>query len=147
MKFISIDPGKTAGALAVFNDENIKDVVDLQNDFADLCSFLQTFYTYHNPDYIVIEKVHGTPQQGASGFTFGAFATAPIAVGIALNYPVVCITPQAWQKGLTITKDKNKEEIRSYVQKHYPLIDLGAKVKGRADAIAIGMYFLKTTRN
>mgnify|MGYP000372927270 CR=1 FL=1 len=87
---------------------------------------------FSDADYILLEKVHSSPQMGvASAFTFGKNYGA-MEMGLAfLEVPHNLVTPQMWQGGLGIpkaTKDapqaEHKEKLRATAQRLHPKLPL-----------------------
>ncbi len=151
MIVMGIDPGIT-GAIAVVGDVySLYDlpVIQASKSKKQLNAYeLAEIIKKISPDKIFVEKVSAMPGQGVSSmFNFGKTVGIIEGVIATLKIPVVFITPQKWKRWAElIGKEKNMS--RTYAIQKYPMFAEMLKRKkdiGRADAIHIAMYGLKTT--
>ena len=153
MIVMSIDPG-LSGALAVFIDDVLIDVVDMptheltRNGKAKrqvAASDLAGIFTQHDPRHVIVEKVSAMPGQGVTSmFSFGRSLGVVEGIIAAYNIPVTYVTPGVWTKG--IGRGAGKDASRSRACELYPSQQQRfARVKddGRADAVLIGAWYLK----
>ena len=100
-----------------------KDLVDL------LASLLQ------GADVIYLEKVGGFAggrgQPGSAMFEFGKWATAPLWIALCYQVRVVQVTPQKWQKLLSLGVKKGKDSRAKTIWKN--------KLKSRAQQLFPGV--------
>ena len=153
MIVMSIDPG-LSGALAVFIDDVLIDVVDMpthelsrngkakrQIAAADLAGI----FTQHDPRHVIVEKVSAMPGQGVTSmFSFGRSLGIIEGIIAAYNISVTFVTPGVWTKG--IGRGAGKDASRARACELYPAHQKQfARVKddGRADAVLIGAWYLK----
>ena len=156
MIVMSIDPG-LSGALAVFIDDVLIDVVDMpthelsrngkakrQIAAADLAGI----FTQHDPRHVVVERVSAMPGNGATSmFSFGRSFGIIEGIIAAYNISVTYVTPGVWTKG--IGRGLGKDASRARACELYPSHQQRfARVKddGRADAVLIGAWYLKATK-
>jgi len=156
MIVMSIDPG-LSGALAVFIDDVLIDVVDMpthelsrngkakrQIAAADLAGI----FTQHDPRHVIVEKVSAMPGQGVTSmFSFGRSLGIIEGIIAAYNIPVTYVTPGVWTKG--IGRGAGKDASRARACELYPAHQKQfARVKddGRADAVLIGAWWLKANK-
>jgi len=153
MIVMSIDPG-LSGALAVFIDDVLIDVVDMptheltRNGKAKrqiAASELAGIFTQHHPGHVIVEKVSAMPGQGVTSmFSFGRSLGIVEGIIAAYNIPVTYVTPGVWTKG--IGRGAGKDASRARACELYPSHQKSfARVKddGRADAVLIGAWYLK----
>jgi len=142
---IGIDPG-ISGAIAVLCDDrfiacyDMPTMADGKRNQVNGAELARIFF-YHDPDRVIVERVHSMPGQGvASTFAFGQSFGVILGVVSAMGYPVHLVTPQQWKRCCGL-KGKDKEASRSLAQQKYPQAALGRKKDaGRADAILIARY-------
>jgi len=156
MIVMAIDPG-LSGALAVFIDDVLIDVVDMpthelsrngkakrQIAAADLAGI----FTQHDPRHVIVEKVSAMPGQGVTSmFSFGRSLGIIEGIIAAYNIPVTYVTPGVWTKG--IGRGAGKDASRARACELYPAHQKQfARVKddGRADAGRIGAWWLKANK-
>jgi len=156
MIVMAIDPG-LSGALAVFIDDVLIDVVDMpthelsrngkakrQIAAADLAGI----FTQHDPRHVIVEKVSAMPGQGVTSmFSFGRSLGIIEGIIAAYNIPVTYVTPGVWTKG--IGRGAGKDASRARACELYPAHQKQfARVKddGRADAVLIGAWWLKANK-
>jgi crossover junction endodeoxyribonuclease RuvC len=153
MIVMAIDPGLN-GALAVFIDDVLIDVVDMptheltrngkakrQVAAADLAGI----FTQHDPRHVIVEKVSAMPGQGVTSmFSFGRSLGVIEGIVAAYDIPVTYVTPGVWTKG--IGRGQGKDASRARACELYPSHQKSfSRVKddGRADAVLIGAWYLK----
>ena len=156
MIVMSIDPG-LSGALAVFIDDVLIDVVDMpthelsrngkakrQIAAADLAGI----FTQHDPRHVIVERVTAMPGNGATSmFSFGRSFGIIEGIIAAYNISVTYVTPGVWTKG--IGRGLGKDASRARACELYPSHQQRfARVKddGRADAVLIGAWWLKANK-
>jgi hypothetical protein len=96
---------------------------------------------------IIIEDVHSMPKEGVvSAFNFGyqKGLLTGLSVGIVGYNNVFFVNPRTWKSYFKLPK--NKKYTIDFVRNSYN-INLEDKDDGIADAILIGLYFIKTTIN
>jgi crossover junction endodeoxyribonuclease RuvC len=156
MILMSIDPG-LSGAIAVFIDDVLIDIVDTptheltRNNKTKRqisASALAGIFTQHRPDHVVVEKVTAMPGNGATSmFSFGrSFGLIEGIVG-AFEIPATYVMPSVWTKG--IGRGLGKDASRARACELYPFYQKSfARVKddGRADAVLIGAWWLKSNK-
>jgi len=153
MIVMSIDPG-LSGALAVFIDDVLIDVVDMptheltRNGKAKrqiAAADLARIFTRLDPRHVVVEKVSAMPGQGVTSmFSFGRSLGIIEGIIAAYKIPVTYVTPGVWTKG--IGRGAGKDASRARACELYPIHQKSfARVKddGRADAVLIGAWYLK----
>ena len=93
-------------------------------------------------ELVAVEDVQGVQGSGAtSAFSFGYGVGVIAGVLVALERPVIRVTPQAWTKALGVGSDKGAHRLAA--ARLFPAdADLFARVKddGRADAALIAYY-------
>jgi len=93
-------------------------------------------------DHAFVEKVGSMPNQASqSTFNFGVSAGVIHGVLGALKIPMTLITPQKWQKGMSVPKGKDGS--RQKAQELFPEFAKSfSRVKddGRSDACLIALY-------
>jgi hypothetical protein len=142
---IAIDPGKSGGiAVSRYMGKQIQ-VFPMPATEKDLVELLASFMTMdpHDPCKMIIEKVGGyvggRGQPGSAMFEFGKWAWGPVWVAQCYQIPVQMVTPQKWQKVLSLgtstgDKTKWKNKLKSEAQRRYPQINVTLKT---ADALLI----------
>jgi crossover junction endodeoxyribonuclease RuvC len=156
MIVMSIDPG-LSGALAVFIDDVLIDVVDMptheltRNGKAKRqisASALASIFKYHRPDHVVVERVGAMPNQGVTSvFSFGRSFGVIEGILAAFEIPATYVMPSVWTKG--IGRGLGKDASRARACELYPSHqEQFARVKddGRADAVLIGAWWLKANK-
>lgn len=147
-KIVGVDPG-TRGALSLIDtDANTIAIVDMpleparKGKSAACPILLAQLFKAWNPDYVFIEDVWSSPQQGVvSAFTFGR--NLGVVEGAACGYGASLekVKPQTW-KGLTRTP-RDKNEARARAMQVFPSAApefKRVKDDGRAEAALIAMY-------
>ncbi len=141
---IGIDPGKSGGIVAIFNDgvEAFK-MPDTERDLWDLFS---TIEGYCSETFAYIERVHSMPNDGGrAAFTFGQNYGMLRAFLIASEIPFEEVIPQKWQKFWSLptlkscggSKTKKKNIHKAKAQQLFPKIKVTHAV---ADALLIAEY-------
>ena len=151
---IGIDPGMKGG-LAFLDDDGVMayalPMVGGEINYSKLISLLVDPLDNTDTYLAVIEKVHAMPKQGVSStFKFGRQYGEIRGILIALNIPMIEVTPQAWKKKVLAGQDwkGNKKASVQFCQKRWPKVSLLPKERSRvpsdgmADAICIAMSAL-----
>lgn len=148
-RFIGIDPG-SKGAVAIINEDNSIDFIDLDNNIEGYVQ-LTTNLNHSINTYVMVEDVCGRPGQSCqSNTTFMKLAGYAEMLGYYLSYPNGAfgkVKPQVWKKyfGL-ITKGLSKTQKKhlsiDLAKKLYPSVAgmLTASKDGRAEALLIARY-------
>lgn len=140
---MGIDPG-WSGGLAVIDTDNgtivaksftnctEKDIVDCIDSFKKDCI------------NCYIEKVHAMPGQGVTSmFKFGHIYGLLRGTLMALNIPLIEISPMKWQTYLNCLTKGNKNITKAKAQQLYPQLKV---THATADAILIATYGLHQYR-
>lgn len=141
-KIIAIDPGANGG-IAVYSKERdmLIDVTPMPPTPGDVLEYITRFQVHAR---CYLEKVGGMPHQGGSAmFNFGkGFGQLEMAL-LARRVPTVEVTPQKWQKALSLgtkgdkTTTQWKNKLKERAMQLYP----GIKVTlATADALLILEY-------
>ena len=145
-----IDPGASGGFALIRGKEVIYEPMP-ETPLEIKAALLRMFL---DADYILLEKVHSSPQMGvASAFTFGK-GYGGLELGLAfLEVPHNLVTPQTWQGGLGIPKatphapqSEHKEKLRATAQRIFPKLPIWDKPKtlglqrSICDALLIAHY-------
>lgn len=153
---LGIDPGIN-GAIAAYGQLlNIPVVEDCPTvkvkvnktmrtrcDAVGMAGVLRKFLDSTFETHVFLEQVNAHPKQGVSSmFSFGQAFGMWLGVLGALNVSYSVVTPQAWKKKMMAGMAKEKDASRVRVVQLWPELHgkLGAKNKGRADAILIAAY-------
>lgn len=120
--FMGIDPGQSGGIACITEERELVFAVKMPSNERDIYKEIQgKIY------FCLIEKVHAMPKQGVSStFKFGMGYGGLRMALIGNEVPFDEVTPQKWQKGLSIpkriphdktmlvkiTKGKNKGKMR-----------------------------------
>ena len=157
MIIAGIDPG-VRGAFALRVNGKLMDIIDMpvieemvgrtkrkRVVAALVAAELRKLKERHQAEeiYLVCEKVGPTPRDGVAGafaFGYGAGIIAGVAAGLAL--PFTLVTPQAWQKAVGASSDKDGNRARAC--QLYPSMAANFARKqddGRADAVLIAHYY------
>ena len=154
---LGIDPGIT-GAISIFNDGHFRCVHDMpvmqmgktrQINSAALAGIVidESKLKSDSPNDVVayLEKVNAMPGQGVTSmFNFGMGYGAIQGVLAAHHIPYKLVTPQKWKKYYNLT-GKDKDCARTLAIQQFPKAELNLKKHiGRADAILIGQYGVKS---
>ena len=148
MIVIGIDPGLT-GAVAVIEDTKLILVTDMPNydGRVDGYGLWDTLCNWDpEPTMVVIEDVHSMPGQGvASSFKFGRSVGAIEGVVMALQHPLVRLTPQKWKQKMGLI-GKDKDASRGLARELWPGTTYFDRKKddGRAEAALIAEAWRRT---
>lgn len=151
---IGIDPGLKGAlaALTTLGDLTVHDMPVLtierggkSKSEVDTASLVLTLGRWRNQCadlHAVIEKVGAMPGQGVTSmFSFGRSVGQIEGVLAGLQIPVTYVTPQAWQKALSVPKGKDGSRLRaSQIMPAYAGEWRRAKDDGRAEAALIAMW-------
>ena len=147
MIVIAFDPGMKGG-VAVLNTVTNKilsaplPVIGKELDYRKLHSLLKA----HEPNLIVIEKVHAMPGQGVTSmFNFGLGYGALVALATISTARVVLVTPQAWKKHVLAGTSKDKDAAIQFCNHTYPTVELilprcKKAHDGMADSVCLAHY-------
>ncbi len=87
------------------------------------------------------------PSDGvAAAFGFGRTVGRTETVVELLEYPFVCVTPQAWKAEILGGTDKSKQAAIGYIQGRFPSVSLLATARsrvphdGKAEALCLAEY-------
>lgn len=150
MFIASIDPGKN-GAVTFWDDfDGVIDIVDIpyvgkKINFAELLEIIAS----SNPDVVIVEDVHTSPQMGVVSagnfmYSLGCIHTAVTAVGSKL----VKLTPKKWKTAMGLYKKTKVESVKTF-QECFEEKDYIEYIKGhknaidRAESALIGQAYLK----
>ena len=145
---IGIDPGATSGAIAIFVDGELLDVVDMPCADGIIAAGLLAIELreaalagFDSRPTVIVERVHAMPKQGVSStFKFGRSLGVIEGVIATLGWPTVWVTPQAWKKTHGLI-GKDKDAARMLALETWPEhaeTFRRRKDVGRADAALIG---------
>ncbi len=155
---LGIDPGLT-GALVLIDNDKIAAWYDMptrpkitkgKNEVcpASLNEILQEIKDIARCQgrhiFTTLELVNGMPAGGrsmpaASAFNFGEGFGMVRAMLEAHSLPYQMVTPAKWKRAAGLL-GKDKDYSRTIATQLFPGTDLGAKSKGRADAICMAYY-------
>jgi len=148
---IGIDPGRM-GAIAVlgFKDIIVRDCPThnievakkkrIRCDPHGMATAIKLFRGPAVDTHVFLEKVGPMPKQGVTSmFTFGESFGYWQGVLAALEIPYTMVHPITWTK-VMLKGMRGKDAARQRAAQLFPDIDLGAKSKGRADALLIAEY-------
>lgn len=128
--YLGIDPGTNGGA-TILNESGEIEVI-LSHKKTTPQDYLDTIRSYANSKggiaHAIVEKVHSFPRQGvSSSFTFGTSFGEAKRTCECFQIPFQLITPQKWQKFLSIEKKRKEESkndfkkrLKEEAQKIYP---------------------------
>ena len=149
-KIIAIDPGKNGGI--VIYDNKIKQVIEVAKMPATPQEVFNLLRIYSFNSVCYLEKVQGLPGMAASAmFNFGkGFGHLEMAL-LACKIPTFEMTPQKWQKALSLgvkgnkssTKWKNK--LKAKAEQLFP--NVGKITLAVSDALLICYYGILEERN
>ena len=120
-----IDPGIHGGIALVSSEHGLLHADDMPVTDDKVSPVLVTDWfrqiAPHEPDLVVIEKVHAMPRQGvSSSFGFGRSLGVVEGVVGALGFRVQMVTPQAWKKGVGIVAGADKDASRTRALELWP---------------------------
>jgi len=138
--FIGIDPGMNGGLVAIC--QGSLDVVSMPKTERDTWDWFRYF---DNTCFALIEKVHSMPKQGvASSFKFGMNYGYLRACLVAAQIPFEEVTPQVWQKGLSIpsrkkteSKSQFKNKLLQKAQQLFPAFPLWEEPRSKGRQLAV----------
>ena len=157
MRIFGIDPG-LSGALAILDNSNVIDVIDLpvmaegkknkrQLSSAHLSQYMVKNIVNIEDTVVVVEQVNAMPGQGVTSmFNFGQTFGAIKGVCAALGLPIFFVRPSKWKKHFELI-NSSKDSSRTKVIEMYPSLsgDLAKKKDvNKSDAILIARYFSET---
>lgn len=153
MIVMSIDPG-LSGAIAVFEGGALIEIIDMPThtllrngkDKRQIsASALAGIFSQYKPAHVIVEKVSAMPGQGVTSmFSFGRSLGIIEGILAAYNLSATYVTPSVWTKG--VGRGQGKDASRARACQMYPSHEKSfARVKddGRADAVLIGLWYLK----
>ena len=137
---IGIDPGKGGGIGRVINvDKNIWTSYNCPKTIEEMVELIKVFKKFAVTPLCYLESVHAFPTDGrSSAFKFGENFGTWKGILSSFDIETILVTPQAWQKGLELPKNKQERKNR--------LKEIATKGSGlkatlkTADAICIAMY-------
>ena len=140
---IGIDPGKGGGiGRMIMVDRPIWSAYNCPNTIDEMVELIKIFKRFDEYPICYLESVHAFPTDGrSSAFKFGE--NFGIWKGILSSFEIetILVTPQAWQKGLELPKNKQERKNRL---KEIATKESGLKATLKtADAICIAMYGVK----
>ena len=116
-------------------------------DPVGMAKLLQKFLDSTYQAHVYLEQVNAHPEQGVSSmFTFGqgfGYWGGILAVyAMLFGLPHTLVTPQRWKKTTMAGMSKEKDASRVRVVQLWPDMhgQLGAKTRGRADALLIAEH-------
>lgn len=150
--FIGVDPGQAGGIAALVRDRS-PTLLLMPDTPKDILEALSSLIPLRNPLSLTtsiraaIEDVHSMPKQGvASSFKFGVNKGLLIMALTACKIPFIAVSPQRWQRALSIrprgrknneSKNSFKKRLRQKAQELYPQAKISLKT---ADALLIAHY-------
>jgi hypothetical protein len=147
MIYLGIDPGCSGAIAAITGRGNLIAVsrfteASVEGRIATMISeFIERLET--DDLCISIEKVHSMPRQGVSStFTFGRAYGESIGAAVIAGCPVQFVTPQRWQRDLSLLSQKGEAKIdhKRRMQQHAS-IRWGQRVlRDEADAMLIAEW-------
>ncbi len=157
MRIFGIDPG-LQGALAILDNKNIIDVIDLptmadgkknkrQLNSAHLSQYITNNIIDKEKSIVVVEQVNAMPGQGVTSmFNFGQTFGAIKGISAALKLPIFFVRPSKWKKHFDLI-NSSKDASRTKVIEMYPTIAENLSKKkdvNKSDAILIARFFSET---
>jgi crossover junction endodeoxyribonuclease RuvC len=157
MRIFGIDPG-LSGALAILDNSNVIDVIDLpvmaegkknkrQLNSAHLSQYMVKNIVNIEDTVVVVEQVNAMPGQGVTSmFNFGQTFGAIKGIAATLKIPIFFVRPSKWKKHFELIKT-SKDASRTKAIEMYPsLADQLSKKKdvNKSDAILIARFFVET---
>lgn len=109
---LGIDPGNNGGMVQLTrwdesHDWSVEHVFKLERGEKEIARFVRTVteVTLHSVAYL--EKVHGWGE--GRSFNFGKYYGFVRGVLVALEVPIVDVTPQAWMKEMAVPPQKGQK--------------------------------------
>jgi hypothetical protein len=128
MTIIAIDPG-ASGGIALRDNEGFVTAFRMPQTEGDVVTFLYGLSTVSGARVAYVERVGGFTGEGQPGsamFKFGRGVGVLIGALMALNWRVIEVPPQRWQKHIGIgtrggdSKTDWKNKLKSEAQRRYP---------------------------
>lgn len=150
--YIGIDPGQNGGLASMLVCETSIDVgsIPMPSSERDVWQWFRDFQFLWGKSQSVsmtacIEKVHSMPEQGvASSFKFGMGYGFLLGCLTAAGIPFETVTPQLWQKSLSIpprkkteTQPQFKNRLREHAQRLYPSLEIWSEPRSKGRQLAI----------
>ena len=157
MRIFGIDPG-LSGALAILDNSNVIDVIDLpvmaegkknkrQLNSAHLSQYMVKNIVNIEDTVVVVEQVNAMPGQGVTSmFNFGQTFGAIKGICAALGLPIFFVRPAKWKKHFELI-NSSKDASRTKAIEMYPSIShMLSKKKdvNKSDAILIARFYSET---
>jgi crossover junction endodeoxyribonuclease RuvC len=154
MIILGIDPGKTGGIAHIstltcnMSNREMETYSFKDRSYTEIADYMARYTRIDVKAYL--EKVHSMPAQGvSSSFKFGEGFGALQGMLAAYEIPFEFVTPQKWQKELSIPKRTKMEKqsdfkrrLKDTAQRLYP-IHVKKIDSSTADAVLIMHYGLK----
>lgn len=155
MRVLAIDPG-LKGGIAIVSDPDVDDVRDVRAWKMPLMKIvggahlmpdpeaIQAIIKLHDPQYVVMERVHAMPKQGVNSmFTFGGGFMSVITAIVSMGCPEPeYVLPQVWKRALGL--GKNKGDSLELARHLFPEVALGkSSDEGKAEALLIAHWYRK----
>lgn len=150
---LGVDPGSSSGAVCRLDFERDTGLIVgfdciriSKSTWHEVASTLGEWMRSKTVARAVVEKVGAMPRQGvSSSFKFGYGAGLLYGVLLAHRIPVDFVTPQRWQKALSVqnrgkkSKTEHKRLLKERAQARFPASGI---VNENADAYLIALYAL-----
>ena len=144
MHIIGIDPGKNGGISRIItvNKEEQWTAYKCPKTINEMADILKTFKKFAIKPKCFLESVHAFPTDArSSAFKFGMNFGIWQGILASLDIETILVTPQAWQKGLELPKNKQERKNRL---KEIATKESGLKATLKtADAICLAMHGIK----
>ena len=154
MIVLGIDPG-LSGAFSFIDTEtgliSIEDMPTVEvsrngkNKREVSAQLASNLIVKHHPDAAFLERVNAMAGQGVTSvFSFGRSSGIIEGILAAYDIPTTLVTPQVWQKGVSLRGGKDGSRERA-MQQFPAQADMFARKKddGRSDATLIALYGAK----
>jgi len=144
MHIIGIDPGKNGGIARIItvNKQEQWTAYKCPKTINEMADILKTFKKFAIKPKCFLESVHAFPTDArSSAFKFGMNFGIWQGILASLDIETILVTPQAWQKGLELPKNKQERKNRL---KEIATKESGLKATLKtADAICLAMHGIK----
>lgn len=147
MIYIGIDPGCSGAIAAITGRGNLVDVTRFSEASVEgrIATIISEFIDRLETDdiCITIERVHSMPKQGVSTtFTFGRAYGEAIGAAVLRGCPVQFVTPQRWQRDLSLLSQKGEAKIahKRRMQQHASLRWSHRVLRDEADAMLLAEW-------
>ena len=138
---LAIDPGKSGGMAWTDGESTLcRNMPDTVGDLVDTLHALRL----KGIEIAYVEKINGFVKGAGAGqmFHFGQGVGRIEAALYALKFKAIYVTPQAWQKALSIGAKKDhgknwKNHLKDHAQRRYPNVEITLKT---ADSLLILEY-------